>query len=198
MSAPKSPRDEVERLRAEIRRHDHLYYVEAAPVLSDRDYDKLMERLQDLEREHPELDSDDSPTRRVGGAPSTGFTRVEHLTPMLSIANTYDFAEVREWDARVRKGLTASEKIQYVVEPKIDGVAISLRYESGRFVLGATRGDGTQGDDITSNLRTVRGIPSRLPADAPKRIEVRGEVYMNNAELVRLNELRAAIDEKPL
>lgn len=198
MPAPPSVRDEVERLRAEIRRHDHLYHVEASPVIGDREYDKLMKRLQDLEAEHPDLASEDSPTQRVGGEPSLGFRRVEHLSPMLSIANTYDFGEVREWDARVRKTLGAGEKIEYVVEPKIDGVAVSLRFENGRFVLGATRGDGVRGDDITANLRTVRGIPLRLLDDPPKRLEVRGEVYMNNAELVRLNELRAAGDEKPL
>jgi DNA ligase (NAD+) len=188
---------EVAALRAEIHRHNRLYYLEAAPEISDREYDRLMERLQKLETDHPELLSPDSPTQRVGGAPLTEFQTVTHQVPMLSIDNTYNFDEVREWDARVHRGLTQGETVRYVVELKVDGVAVSLRYEKGRFVLGATRGDGERGDDITANLKTVRGVPLTLDDDPPEVLEVRGEVYMTNSELVRLNELRRAHDEPP-
>src|SRR5262249_20269098 len=150
-----------------------------------------------LEAEHPELASDESPTQRPGGQPLVEFQTVPHAVPMLSIENTYKYDEVREWDARVRKGLTGGESVRYVVEPKVDGVAVSLRYESGRFALGATRGDGYRGDDITQNLKTVRGIPLRLAGSTPELLEVRGEVYMTNGELVRLNELRKANNETP-
>src|SRR5262249_13788622 len=156
---------EVAGLRAEINRHNRLYYVEAAPEISDRQYDRLMERLQALEAEHPELITPDSPTQRVGGEPLAEFRTVTHSVPMLSIENTYNYGELREWDARVRRGLTAGEPVRYVVELKVDGVAVSLRYEHGRFVLGATRGDGERGDDITTNLRTVWGIPLALEGD---------------------------------
>ena len=188
---------EVEALRAEIGKHNRLYYVEATPVISDRDYDRLMKRLEALEAEHPGLATPDSPTRRVGGQPLEEFATVTHAVPMLSIENTYDFDEVREWDARVRKGLNPGEVVRYAVELKVDGVAVSLRYEAGRFVLGATRGDGYRGDDVSANLRTVRGVPKALGDHAPEILEVRGEVYMTNAELVRLNELRVAAEEVP-
>ena len=188
---------EVESLRAEIERHNRLYYVDAAPVISDREYDRLMERLETLEREHPELASPDSPTQRVGGQPLDEFATVTHAVPMLSIENTYNFDEVREWDARVRKGLNPGEPVRYAVELKVDGVAVSLRYEGGKFVLGATRGDGYQGDDVSANLRTVRGVPMVLGDHPPEILEVRGEVYMTNAELIRLNELRVAAEELP-
>jgi DNA ligase (NAD+) len=188
---------EVETLRAEIEEHNRRYYVEAAPVISDRDYDLLMKRLEALEAEHPELATPDSPTRRVGGQPLEEFQTVRHAVPMLSIENTYDFAEIREWDARVRKGLNPGEVVQYAVELKVDGVAVSLRYEGGAFTLGATRGDGERGDDVTENLKTVRGVPKRLGPEPPELLEIRGEVYMTIAELVRLNELRAANEEIP-
>ena len=190
--ARKDVEAEIAALRAEINRHNRLYYVEAAPEISDREYDRLMERLEALEAEHPELVTPDSPTQRVGGEPLAAFTTVTHAVPMLSIDNTYNYDEVREWDARVRKGLNPGEPVRYVVELKVDGVAVSLRYEEGRFVLGATRGDGERGDDITANLRTVRGIPLVLGDGPPPLLEVRGEVYMTNSELVRLNELRRA------
>jgi DNA ligase (NAD+) len=188
---------EIAQLRAEINRHNRLYYVEAAPEISDREFDRLLERLQALEAEHPELITADSPTQRVGGEPLTEFKTVTHVVPMLSIDNTYNVDEIREWDARVRRGLTAGEPIRYVVELKVDGVAVSLRYEAGVFVLGATRGDGERGDDITANLKTVRGIPLVLGGDPPPLLEVRGEVYMTNSELARLNELRRAREEPP-
>ncbi len=188
---------EIEALRAEIDRHNRLYYVDAAPVIGDRDYDRLMDRLEALEAEHPELVTPESPTQRVGGRPLDEFATVTHAVPMLSIENTYNFDEVREWDARVRKGLNPDEPVRYAVELKVDGVAVSVRFKRGKFVLGATRGDGYQGDDVSANLRTVRGIPMTLVDHPPEVLEVRGEVYMTNAELVRLNELRAAAEELP-
>ncbi|MHC5538071.1 NAD-dependent DNA ligase LigA [Singulisphaera rosea] len=188
---------EVAELRAEIEAHNRLYYLDAAPIISDRDYDRLMERLQSLEAAHPELISPESPTQRVGGAPLAAFETVTHSVPMLSIDNTYNYDEIREWDARVRKGLTAGETVRYAVELKVDGVAVSLRYEAGKLVLGATRGDGERGDDVTNNIRTVRGVPLVLSDSPPPLLEVRGEVYMTNSELVRLNELRRAQDEPP-
>jgi DNA ligase (NAD+) len=183
---------QVAELRREIDRHDRLYYIEASPVISDRDYDRLLRQLEDLEAAHPELITPDSPTQRVGGAPIEAFETVRHAVPMLSIDNTYTLDEIREWDKRVRKGLTDGEAVRYDVELKVDGVAVSLRYEDGALALGATRGDGEKGDDITSNLRTVRGVPLALADDPPALLEVRGEVYMTNSELVRLNEGRKA------
>ena len=193
------PAKDVEReaahLRAEIDRHNRLYYVDASPEISDKEYDKLIKRLEAIEAEHPELVTTDSPTQRVGGEPIEGFEPVRHAVPMLSIDNTYNDDEIREWDVRVRKGLNAGDKVRYVVELKVDGDAVSLLYEAGRLVLGATRGDGETGDDITANIRTVRGIPLTLGDDPPPLLEVRGEVYMTNAELARLNQMRAAAEQ---
>ncbi|MBX6311582.1 MAG: NAD-dependent DNA ligase LigA [Isosphaeraceae bacterium] len=188
---------EIRELRAEIERHNRLYYVDAAPEISDKEFDRLMKRLEELEAAHPELITPDSPTQRVGGQPIEGFKTVKHAVPMLSIDNTYSYEELREWDARVHRGLTPGEVVRYDVELKVDGVAVSLRYEQGRLVLGATRGDGFHGDDVTSNLRTVRGIPLTLADEPPPVLEVRGEVYMTNAELARLNEMRLANEEPP-
>ncbi len=195
--ATKSIEREIADLRGDLNRHNYLYYVEAAPEISDREYDRLMERLNELEQAHPELISSDSPTQRVGGQPLEGFATVRHAVPMLSIDNTYSYDEVREWDVRVRKSLNAGEPVRYVVELKVDGVAVSLRYENGRLVQGATRGDGERGDDITTNLKTVREVPLVLHGSPPDLLEVRGEVYMTNPELLRLNELRAAAGEPP-
>ncbi len=192
-----NPEREVDELRAEIERHNRLYYVEATPEIDDRDYDKLIERLQALEAANPHLITPDSPTRRVGGEPLPGFVTVKHAVPMLSIDNTYNFAEIREWDARIRRTLNPGEVVRYAVELKVDGVAVSARYEVGHFVLGATRGDGERGDDISNNLKTVRGVPKTLSGDPPELLEIRGEVYMTDAELIRLNELRAANEELP-
>ena len=165
--ASKKVEHEIEKLRDEINRHNRLYYLDAAPEISDREYDRLMARLMELEAEHPELISPDSPSQRVGGAPLAEFASVAHAVPMLSIDNTYNYEELREWDARVRRGLNPGEPVAYVVELKVDGVAVSLRYEEGKFVLGATRGDGERGDDITANLRTVRDIPLALHGRPP-------------------------------
>ena len=195
--SPMSPDQEVAALRAEIAHHNRLYYVEAMPSIDDREYDRLLERLQALEAAHPDLVTPESPTQRVGGEPLEGFATVRHAVPMLSIDNTYNFAEVREWDARVRRTLNPDEPVLYAVEPKVDGVAVSVRYEGGKLVLGATRGDGDHGDDITGNLKTVRGIPRTLGDDPPPVLEIRGEVYMTAAELLRLNELRVSAEEVP-
>ncbi len=195
--AKKEIEQEVAHLREELNRHNYLYYVEAAPEISDREFDRMMKRLTELEAEHPELASGDSPTQRVGGQPLGSFATVTHAVPMLSIDNTYSYDELREWDVRVRKGLNRDEPVKYVVELKVDGVAVSLRYEKGKFVQGATRGDGERGDDITANLKTVREIPLVLRKGAADLLEVRGEVYMPNSELVRLNEIRKAEGEPP-
>jgi DNA ligase (NAD+) len=195
--ASKEIEREVAHLRSELNRHNHLYYVLAQPEISDKEFDRMMARLTELEAEHSELVTPDSPTQRVGGQPLEGFKTVRHAVPMLSIDNTYSFEEVAEWDVRVRKGLNPHEKVRYVVELKVDGVAVSLRYENGIMVLGSTRGDGERGDDITANLRTVREIPLSLQHCPAPLLEVRGEVYMTNSELVRLNELRRAADEIP-
>jgi DNA ligase (NAD+) len=192
-----SPAHEIEALRAEIERHNRLYYVDAAPEISDKEFDLLMKRLEALEAAHPELATVDSPTQRVGGQPLEGFRTVAHRVPMLSIDNTYSFEEVREWDERVRKGLNPGDRVRYVVELKVDGVAVSLRYEAGALVLGSTRGDGTAGDEITSNLRTIHEVPLKLKDRPPKVLEVRGEVFMPNAELARINDARRAAGDPP-
>jgi len=181
----------IEELREEIRRHDYLYYVLAQPEITDREYDMLMRELQELERRRPELVTPDSPTQRVGGQPIEGFQPVSHEIPMLSIANAYSREEVREFDQRVRRGL-GGQAVRYVVELKIDGVALSLLYENGVLVRGATRGDGHTGDDVTANVRTIRSIPLRLheKGGVPERAEVRGEAYMTHEELTRLNRER--------
>jgi DNA ligase (NAD+) len=182
----------AEELRRQIEHHNYLYYVEARPEISDREFDRLLDELKTLEAAHPELATPDSPTQRVGGQPIEGFRTVTHRVPMLSIDNTYSADELREFDQRVRKPLPG-EPVTYVVELKIDGVAISLTYGQGRFTVGATRGDGTRGDDVTHNLKTVRGLPLRLKTDKPPpRVEVRGEVYMEREDLVRLNRDREA------
>ncbi|HEU4941041.1 MAG TPA: NAD-dependent DNA ligase LigA, partial [Candidatus Eisenbacteria bacterium] len=182
----------IRSLRNQIERHDHLYYTLGQPEISDREYDALMRELEELERAHPELADPDSPTSRVAKGLLTGFPTVRHTAPMLSLDNTYSLDEVAEFDARVRKTL-GRERIDYSVEPKVDGVAIHLRYERGRFALGLTRGDGERGDDITANLRTIRSIPLRLTGKTvPDLIEVRGEVYMETAAFRKMNERRAA------
>jgi DNA ligase (NAD+) len=184
-------------LRREIERHDHLYHVLGEPEISDREYDRLYRELQELEAEHPHLDDPDSPTHRVAKGLLPGFVSVRHSAPMLSLDNTYSLDEVAEFDARVRKLLSA-QAVTYVVEPKVDGVAVHLRYEDGRFTQGLTRGDGEKGDEITANLRTIRAIPLRLRGrDVPDLVEVRGEVYMETKEFAGLNRRREEAGEKP-
>jgi DNA ligase (NAD+) len=184
-------------LAAEVRRHDEAYYVHARPTISDQEYDRLYRELLDLEAKFPDLAIPDSPTQRVGGAPLTAFKPVQHLTPMLSLDNTYSQAEVREFVNRVQR-ILPTEILEWIVEPKVDGVAMNLRYECGLFTLGATRGDGATGDDITVNLRTIRNLPVRLKsANLPDRMEVRGEVYMTRAGFQQLNKQRVTQGEEP-
>ena len=182
----------------EIRRHDRAYYVEAQPTVSDREYDQLYRELLDLEAAHPELRTPDSPSQRVGGEPIDGFETVRHAMPMMSLDNTYSQEEVREFVERVQK-LLPGESLDWVVEPKADGIAISLRYEGGQFTVGATRGDGVAGDDVTANLRTIRSIPLRLQplgqADAPAVFETRGEVIMTRSGFEIMNQAREAEGE---
>lgn len=186
----------AEQLRAELHRHNRLYYTEARPEISDRAYDALYQELRDLEAQFPDLVTPDSPTQRVGGAPLQEFAPVPHRRPMLSLDNTYDFDELREFDRRVRKGLGGAP-CEYILEPKVDGVSISARYVAGRFTLGATRGDGTTGDDITANLRTLRNLPLRLAGAGvpPALLEARGEAYLPVAGFRQLNAERVRLGE---
>ena len=176
-------------LREEIREHDRHYYEEAAPIISDRDYDRLYKELVDLEAEFPQFVSPDSPTQRVGGKPLEAFAQITHRAPMLSLDNTYSEEEVANFYARITR-LLPNEKIPVVIEPKVDGVAVSLLYENRRLRHAATRGDGSVGDDITRNIKTIRSIPEQLRGTAPKVFEVRGEVYMNKRGFEKLNEER--------
>ncbi len=176
-------------LSAELHRHNRLYYVEAKPVISDKEFDVLLRELQDIEAKFPDLLTPDSPTQRVGGAPLEGFTQITHSVRMMSLDNTYSEEELTAFFARVQKGL-GREKIDCVIEPKVDGVAITIRYENGVLKHGATRGDGQTGDDVTNNLKTIKRLPLRLPKDGPQTFEVRGEVFMPKASFAKLNEER--------
>ena len=177
----------MEDLREQVRYHNRRYHVEDAPEISDAEYDALYRELEALEGEHPELVTPDSPTQRVGGEPIEGFEEVRHSVPMLSLANARKVEDLREWDARVRRLLGEDESPRYVTERKIDGLAVSLRYEDGRFARGATRGNGAVGEDVTANLGTVRSIPDRLDDGPPQVIEPRGEVYMTLEDFEKLN-----------
>ena len=191
--------ENIENLRSKIRYHDGKYYVENMPEISDYEYDQLMKELESLESTYPQSISPDSPTQRVSGEPVSEFTSIEHSIPMLSIENTYSEEELKEFDKRIRRMLKDVDDIEYVVELKIDGIAITLWYENGVFMRGATRGNGFRGDDVTTNLRTVKDIPLRfLPVDnrkIPPVIEIRGEIYLPNKEFQRLNERREEADE---
>ncbi|MEK9137727.1 MAG: NAD-dependent DNA ligase LigA, partial [Bacteroidota bacterium] len=187
----------IERLRKELHEHDYRYYVLDSPTISDEQYDTLLRELQGLEREYPDLLTLDSPTQRVGGQPIKEFGTATHTPPMLSLANSYSEEEIRDFDRRVRE-LLGRQTSAYVAELKFDGVAISLKYRDGVFVQGATRGDGTQGDDITHNLKTIRSLPLRLRTkdQSLRTIEVRGEAFMHKDEFQEMNKQRAAVDEK--
>ena len=179
----------IEELRDVIRHHDHLYYVQNAPEIPDGEYDRIYRKLIDLESAHPELVTSDSPTKRVGGLPAKGFSTVKHMSPMLSMDNTYSAEEIRDFDRRVRKNLKGRE-VEYVVELKFDGVSISLLYEKGIFVKGATRGDGENGEDVSGNLKTIRSMPFKFGnkvKKVPSTIEIRGEVYMAKSAFDRIN-----------
>jgi DNA ligase (NAD+) len=196
-SPPSSVARRVEQLRQQLHDHDYRYYVLAEPTISDEEYDRLMRELQRLEEAHPELRSPDSPTQRIGDQPTKEFESVSHIPPMLSLANTYNETEIRDFDRRVRE-LLGSENPLYVSELKFDGVAIALRYRNGLLFQGATRGDGTQGDDITNNLKTIRSLPLRLrnPGVMYRSIEVRGEAFMHRKDFEAMNEQRSLAGEK--
>lgn len=189
----------MEDLRAQIRRHEHLYYVLDMPEISDAEYDELVANLRKMESQYPELITPDSPTMRVGGQVAPSFKEVKHITPLLSLGNVFSAEEVRDFARKVHSGLPEDTKVEYIVEPKIDGLACSLIYEKGRFVRAATRGDGTVGEDVTNNVRTIRSIPLALqlaPGErAPELLDVRGEVYMPRRAFMRLNAERIAAGE---
>lgn len=185
----------VDELRQAIRRHEELYYLHAAPVISDAEFDALMNELKAIEAAHPELLTPDSPTQRVGGRPAEGFVTVEHIQPMLSLDNAYNEEDLRAFDERVRKGLAIDASPVYVAELKIDGLSIALTYDHGRLVRGATRGDGSRGEEVTANVRTVRAIPLALNHGPEGRVEIRGEVYLPKRAFERMNEEQEAAGE---
>ena len=196
MAVPQPVQARARKLRAEIERHNHQYYVLDQPLVSDAEYDRMFRELQQLESGHPELASPDSPTQRVGGAPLPQFEQLTHRIPMLSLNNAFSEEEVMAFDRRVSEGLKTSN-IEYLAEPKFDGLAISLTYARGVFTQGATRGDGYTGEDVTPNLRTIRSIPLRLAGkDVPALVEVRGEVLMYRRDFDRLNQRQRANGEK--
>jgi DNA ligase (NAD+) len=183
----------AEQLRRELAHHNHRYYVLDSPEVSDAEYDRLMRELQEVEARHPDLITPDSPTQRVGGSPAEKFEKVVHRVPMLSLANVFDHEELSDFDERIRRQ-TGLAQVAYVCEPKLDGLAVTLHYEHGRFVRGATRGDGTEGEDVSSNLRTIRSLPMELlPQDGvkvPGGLEVRGEVFISKKDFKKLNDSR--------
>src|SRR5262245_27244022 len=196
-TAAKDLESKIEKLRDEIRRHEHLYYVLDAPEISDADFDLLMQELKRLEAAHPDLVTPDSPSQRVGGKPREGFVKVAHSRPMLSLDNAFSEEELRNWDRRARE-LAGSAKIEYVCELKLDGMSLALTYEKGKLARGVTRGDGTVGEDVTSNVRTMRTVPLSVDAvtlkkaGVPQDFEVRGEVIMPLKAFERMNEDREA------
>src|SRR2546425_5839703 len=189
MSTP--PEERIRQLRDLIRHHEECYYILSAPEISDAEFDVLLHELEQLEAEYPDLVTSDSPTQRVAGRPVEGFETVEHLVPMLSLDNAYSEDELRAFDERVRKvaGL-GDTPVAYVAEMKIDGLSIALTYEDGRLVRGATRGDGTRGEEVTANVRTIRAIPLALRRGPRGRVEIRGEVYLPRASFERMNRER--------
>ncbi len=198
------PSQEIARLRDEIRHHEHRYYVLDSPEVSDAEYDRLIKQLEALEAAHPDLVTPESPTQRVGGTPASGFTSVEHAAPMLSLDNAYSDDELREFDARVRRGLGLAEDapaLMYIAELKIDGLSLALTYEDGRLLRGVTRGDGTHGEEVTSNVRVIRSVPLVLAEGtgqrAEGRIEIRGEAFLSRQSFERVNREREEAEEPP-
>jgi DNA ligase (NAD+) len=194
MAQAKTPVDQIEKLREKIRHHEHLYYVLDAPEITDADYDLLMQELRKLEAAHPELVTPDSPTQRVGGKPREGFGKVAHSRPMLSLDNAYNEEELRVWDRRVHE--LAGAKVEYVCELKLDGMSLALWFRDGRLAKGVTRGDGYTGEDVTTNVRTIKSVPLSVSPPAlkkaglPKDFEVRGEVIMPIGHFTRMNDER--------
>ena len=187
---------EIERLREQIRHHDYLYYVLSQPEISDKEYDDLMRRLKDLEDKYPQFKTDNSPTVRISGGILEGFKTVKHKQKMLSLDNTYSYEELRDWDERVHKRLRSGEKVEYVAELKIDGVSANITYEKGELSIGATRGEGETGEDVTQNIKTIRAIPLvLLGKNIPDFIEIRGEVYMERKDFALLNKERERAGE---
>jgi len=189
-------KDQIDKLREEIRHHEHLYYVLDKPEISDAEYDKLFRKLEDIEKAHPELITPDSPTQRVGGAPLKAFKSVTHKVPLLSLGNAFNFEELDAFDKRVSEGLGVRGKgqVEYVCELKMDGLAVSLEYKNGKFIKGSTRGDGVTGEDITQNLKTIKSVP--LSIDKKIDIEVRGEAYLPYDDFIKLNEERLEIGDQ--
>jgi DNA ligase (NAD+) len=189
-----NPAERIEELRRQIRYHEERYYVLSNPEIADAEFDALMKELERLESENPDLVTDDSPTRRVGGRAAAGFVSVEHAQPMLSLDNAYSEDELRAFDERVRRGLAETgsvpERVPYVAELKIDGLSMAVTYDNGLLVRGATRGDGVHGEDVTANVRTIRAIPLRLRGEASGRVEIRGEVYLPRTAFERINKER--------
>ena len=188
----------IEKLRKEIRRHNHLYYVEHKPIISDKEYDDLMKELIRLEEKYPEFKTPDSPTQRIGGEPIEGFKTAKHIVPMLSMDNTYSADEITDFDERVKKNL-GIKKVEYMVELKVDGASISLVYRDGRLQRGATRGDGREGDDVTINIKTIKSIPlslRKVEKKVPRLIEIRGEVYIPEKEFLLLNKEKEKAGEE--
>jgi DNA ligase (NAD+) len=201
MAAGDRTRQRVERLREVLRYHSYRYHVLDDPEISDAEYDALMVELKELEAAHPELVTPDSPTQRVGAEPLPEFEKVEHRRPLLSLENAFSEDEVRAWEKRVLRILGNGAEVAYTVEPKIDGLAVSLRYEDGLLVQGATRGNGFVGEDVTQNLRTIPAIPLRIPVvggeSSPRFLEARGEVYMPRDRFEEMNRRREEEGERP-
>ncbi len=197
MNAPADAKRRAQELRDTLSGHDYRYYVLDAPEIPDAEYDRMMRELVELEKQYPDLVTPDSPTQRVGGLPVQAFAEVHHSVPMLSLANAFDDQELTDFDRRVRERLDTDGEVEYAGEPKLDGLAISLRYEGGVLICGATRGDGTTGEDVTHNIRTIQSIPLRLPGTGfPKVLEVRGEIFMSRAGFEAMNEAARKRGEK--
>ncbi|MGH7831054.1 MAG: DNA ligase LigA-related protein, partial [Candidatus Binatia bacterium] len=193
MSAREQAKKEIMRLREEIERHNYHYYVMDNPVISDAEYDRLFRRLVELEKKYPEFVEPDSPTQKVGASPLQKFGTVRHSLPMLSLNNANSREEMEEFEERIKRFLKTSQAIEYVAEPKIDGVAVELVYDRGRLTVGSTRGDGISGEDVTLNLKTIRSIPLTLhrgKKPIPQRLEVRGEVFLPRLAFQKINRER--------
>ena len=194
-SSPPSPKEQIDALTRELKEHNYNYYVLAEPTISDREFDRKLKELEALEKELPELAHPDSPVKVVGGAVTKNFITKKHSRPMLSLGNTYSEAELREFDERAKK--LAGMDFEYVAELKFDGFAIGLTYKNGKLIQALTRGDGTQGDDVTENVKTIRTIPHQLHGNYPDEFEIRGEIFMHRKAFDRMNEERVKNGEAP-